>query len=127
VSALASPTNKTGQWAGAVDAKDSKGEYSRTAGRAAQVADGSLAAAWRAMREALGLPAGADDAKYDWSCRGTKPWPEPAQGDADSRQAVWLEPDPVAKTCKLVELKPSTAAAKGYLSVFGEGDVARCW
>lgn len=101
-------------------------------GRHAGVAGGSLGAAHRSLRAALGLgepayaAASSTGKGYDWSCASTPAWPEPAAGDTAARQAIWLVPG-ANGACTLAEQRPADAATKGYLSVFAEGDVARCW
>jgi hypothetical protein len=95
-----------------------------------RVADGSLGAAHRSVRAALGLgePAWAAPVSgkgYDWSCASTPAWPAPAAGDAAARQPIWLVPR--NGSCVLEMERPADAATKGALSVFAEGDVARCW
>jgi hypothetical protein len=86
----------------------------------AHVADGALGVAYQALAATLGAPLPSGTAAYDYRCRATVAWPTPAAGDALSRQKTWLAADRAGTKCKFVDDKTA-------LSVWTEGDVARCY
>lgn len=135
VAALSSPAG-AGAWAAPAQVKsalEAKKAFNGNdwpatalAGKVPAIADGSLAAAWRRMRATLGLPEAEVASTYDWTCRGTPAWPAPASSDP-AAQPTWLVPDATTGKCTLALERPAAAAKEGYLSVWAEGDVARCW
>lgn len=135
VAALQSPAG-LGAWAAPAQQKKAleaakafnRNDWPATAlaGLVPAIADGSLAAAWRRMRKTLGLPEASVASTYDWTCRGTPAWPAPASSDPPA-QPTWLVPDASTGKCTLALERPAAAGKEGYLSVWAEGDVARCW
>lgn len=86
----------------------------------AHVADGALGVAYQALAATLGAPLPSGTAAYDYRCRATVAWPTPGAADAVSRQKTWLASDAAGTKCKFVDDKTA-------LSVWTEGDVARCY
>ena len=86
------------------------------------MADGALGVAYQALAATLGAPLPSRTAAYDYRCRLTAAWPTPgsAATDALARQKTWLARDAAGTKCKFVDVKTA-------LSVWTEGDVARCY
>jgi len=86
------------------------------------VADGALGVAYQALAATLGAPLPSGTAAYDYRCRATAAWPAPGTSAtaASLTQKTWLAADRTGTKCKFVDEKTA-------LSIWTEGDVARCY